>query len=400
MEKYYDIPEENSLDSMEWLEQADNLESKTRLESIEITPTVEKQVLNKIRDVLEPGTAFHCISKAVNLISRKYEWTGSRYDTSKFNIVFNREVVLTPNNVRDYLNLESELLKKIDNIFKYGIQARTFLPPGVVKNSSEYKQKMEYIEKNGTGGYDEQPMVYFSILGRGAESLDEPDGWYSGLSFIFEPPSKEVLPFENEENMIPRSKDAQGLTFGEYRVSNNPTRNYHIMKLMAEYPDLKINDPRLKIDSDSEYLEKYNVQTWPFTKDGKTRVDPTEGFSLLSRIAPRKFLGVVIDWSKISGIQMNVLIKDIVGLDEDISEISNQELYERTVEFYKKLEERDQFAINKHLSNLRERFISQMIESCMTNPEYILPVYDLEGNLIWPKQMDHNEIVEIKNIKK
>jgi hypothetical protein len=113
------------------------------------------------------------------------------------------------------------------------------------------------------------------------------------------------------------------------------------------------------------------------------------------RIPPRKFKGVILDWTVEMSTNSNfsVFLNDILEEGESYHDLSEDELYVRFVEFYKKLKNNNQASIHLHVSNLRRLFINSMLEACKENPENIIPVYDLDGNLVWPEEMPYDQIV-------
>lgn len=111
-------------------------------------------------------------------------------------------------------------------------------------------------------------------------------------------------------------------------------------------------------------LPKLSYSNWSHSQfrtspDNKGQINESStedyGFRLSSRVPPRLFKGIVVD----IGVKR-------IG--------TNDELY------YSKLS-----------SKLKE-ITDQMLDVDKEKPEYLLPVYDIDGNLLWPKQMKHVEV--------
>lgn len=222
MEKY-NIPENNSLDSMEGAEKTgiENL-SRNQENNIEISPEVEKMVMQKVKDIFEYGTAYAGWGgkKFLNLLDIRengyffdtalrdgqgntipsepdkdhgkhinrslgedfFEATLKEYKRvhDKLNVE-EVTVEISPDNIREYLN-HNHLDEKIGDVFKYGYQSNPNLfgydnrskyydPRDVIKNSEEYrlnlKEKEKFDEKVGSRvPYNVTHRVYFYIKGQ------------------------------------------------------------------------------------------------------------------------------------------------------------------------------------------------------------------------------------------
>ena len=108
-------------------------------------------------------------------------------------------------------------------------------------------------------------------------------------------------------------------------------------------------------------------QGWQKKEDVK--VDPSLGFTTKSRIAPRSFKGLIIN----DGERVNLSIDNQPVKIGDLTDEQRAEVRRKLIED----------AINTQLGLFNSK------------PELLLPVYDVSGELLWPKQMSHEEIKEL-----
>lgn len=132
-----------------------------------------------------------------------------------------------------------------------------------------------------------------------------------------------------------------------------------INMLKEKYPDIKPNDPRI-IDFINEDPKKRKYGRFRgsldfFTKEGETQAGEIEGFRTPLRISPRKFEGIAIDKKYLSEIKLNTQENQI---------------------------------------DLEENIIRMLTRSMESNNVFV-PIYDYEGNLLWPRKLSHEEIVQM-----
>ncbi|MEI7513679.1 MAG: hypothetical protein WCJ74_03615 [bacterium] len=359
MEKY-NIPEKHSLDSMEGAEKSQKAEQKSKNE--EIFPEIIEKVIEKVQDIMVPGIGYHSLTTFKNKLS------GSNLH-KKFD--FNSSL-----GIRYYLDyLPNELL----DIFSYGLA-----PKGFKENKEKYKEFAKSLRSDREQTY---PSVWFNITGRSISKEDNEKKYdsnlFGGIAIIFDVPSKES--FGKGLRTYPDIK------IGQYSISCSPRL---IGYLREKYPDIEPNDPRIidelyermkkqGVTDVKEYVDKFEnsdyVLQQTFTPEGKTRVSNVEGFMTPLRIAPRKFKGLVIDFNK--------LPKEIVLQEEEIPDV---ELYDRFHNFsYDKLSE-----------ELKKEKIISMVVGAMKEIGRYWPIYDIDGNLLWPQKMTHEEIVKMKEEEK
>ena len=97
---------------------------------------------------------------------------------------------------------------------------------------------------------------------------------------------------------------------------------------------------------------------------------PETGFVVSHRVAPRDFKGIIFRPVN------KIIVNAGAGGDEWASETAEV------------IMETDPEVLNTKFRLL----IEQMLESYAGKPELLLPVYDVKGNLLWPKQMSRREV--------
>lgn len=107
-----------------------------------------------------------------------------------------------------------------------------------------------------------------------------------------------------------------------------------------------------------------------FGKDGLPLVDSEYGFSLPYRVAPKSFRGVVLDWK-----DWNKLSRWLKCENEKEGKILESEIVTS-------LQER----MNKVVSIMKNVYVHN------NKKDSLIPVYDIRGNLLWPKQMSYEEV--------
>jgi hypothetical protein len=121
-------------------------------------------------------------------------------------------------------------------------------------------------------------------------------------------------------------------------------------------------------------------------EDGFPKPDAECGFELSHRVAPRLFKGIVIKTTR---------------------EITDEEMRAEMVDWnWSKEQEDEQIRMSRQspefcrvednspelLQARAEEIAKEMIETYKNNPERLLPIYDVDGNLLWPKQFSIEEI--------
>lgn len=411
MEKY-NIPEPNSLNSMEGAE----VENDSKIDNgFEVDPEIEKMVMDKVGDVLDDGKAYHVLRREmffnsesneeapcfINRIPPKkipdYLRTGGPKVRKIDDNTFIKEI--TVGNIKEYFKNEMLTEDDLEKFFTYGIitnyPRREYSEEGKMKLPDTYESYKELI-KSGKQEL-EKPIgqnasyvgtVYFTIQGReGKNKQDALKNWRgrnSGLTFVFRHPNEEIfnLGVDNKGDLIRNRK----LKFGQFSTSHYSNYDDILSKWLVEYPDLKPDDPRI-----GELVKRDGLSERGYFNENNQTLGRHEGFILPFRISPKRYEGLIVSFDGV------IYYEDIVEVGE--SEISDQELFDRFIRFNKSLQDGDQNAINKHFRNQINRTVRVMLESCKENPERIVPLYDNEGNLLWPQNIPYEEIVKTKEGK-
>lgn len=324
MSEKYNIPEPNSLDSVEGPEDGKDIEINNKLE---ISPEVERLVMKKVKDIFAYGTAYagwgggkflntlepkgggYFFKTALRdsdgrtipsepdkdhgkYISRDF---GSEYFNSQLQEtkrVYDKknpaevEVEISPSTIREYL-LHNHLNQRIEDVFKFGYQSdpnlsaydsrsKYYNPEDVVKSSDEYRKSVRAKDEfsrnthNSSAPYSANSRVYFYVTGKqghvGARYTDKPkdhivdNHFFRGISLIFDKPSKEVVPMHRSYNKDDKSDSRDG-----YPGFGEFTFSHGWFSKLNPFwgvkEGLSLDDPQL-----IEYLEKRFdeiKQEWP-----------------------------------------------------------------------------------------------------------------------------------------
>ncbi len=324
----------------------------------------------KIEDILNIDTAFHHLS-GIHQESRK--------GPQELHTLWAKDV-------REYCE-QKDFRNRLSKIFELGILGQS-MKFGVIDSKESYKKELSDVEDQY-----QSPNVYFNIYNRSADRNGEGNKRLStkyfnhGLTVLFDVPSKESF----GETYNPHNFD---IKIGEYSIAPHSSLGQTIQRIQREiHPDIKPNDPRL-LELLEKSIERGGVLSEHMTLEGETRgmtrVGPMDGFRTRLRIAPRKFKGIVIDCDKLK----NVIFKE--DLVQDDESVTDEELCKRFREFSHKL-------ANGDITNQeRESAIIDVIQDALKNikPEYMVPIYDPDGNLLWPQRVSHDEIIKLESLKK
>lgn len=123
---------------------------------------------------------------------------------------------------------------------------------------------------------------------------------------------------------------------------------------------------------------------------GKPLSDQEHGFTLNHRVAPRFFKGLVV-FVSISRKPTEKEIQRWLARDEAKTQASGSKIGMAWKE--KNYREIDVENPDRNGSSpLIKKLAVEMQEVNKNNPERLLPIYDIFGNLLWPKQMSYEEV--------
>ncbi|MEI6553090.1 MAG: hypothetical protein WCO09_00825 [bacterium] len=407
-----------------------------------ISPEIKECAMKKLKYIYEFGTAYTGLN--LNGYNRRVMNLAIEKDgvpcffvkkTNEQNKVEDEFTQISVENVREFLQ-PARFIEAMKNVFSYGVMGGTDDnmkngEPSVTKTAEDYRNKIEerkkrthvsnsgklipstYINNNAKNF-----PVYFNIVGRSQTQYAHIHHNYpytqSGITLIFDTPSREEAHFLKTDE----KKNKEHLKFGGYSV--NSTHTSRLGGVFERY-GFDLNSPAIKeefakIENDPEKLQELaqNIKrNYPnhmdpyylpnvgglyarniynaFTNEGLTRTNPDEGFELRNRIPPRKFQGLVL--SPPNGF---VCMEELINEGE---EVSDGELYERFIKFYKDLKDEEKQAKKIHKIFFTALITRIMSEIDKEKPENSIPIYDPEGNLIWPQEISRDEIVETTGAK-
>jgi len=276
------------------------------------------------------------------------------------------ETVLETSEAKNETELSSEVIEKImekvQDIDKKGLaysQSDYDNLPGILKDGllgqESYNRpggKKEGYKKRFGKEWAENThktkdaFVHFNIIGRGRDLLGE-KGLEIGRSYLGMPPNTIAIVFDikNYEEV----QQNYGAQEGKSHTFLNHDPNKRGEKLGVSIPDTEF------------------------------------GFVLSFRVAPRLFQGIVLS----PGRNMtNTEIEMKIRGDEREKQkygYSYDEEYNRAR--YKK----DKIADDDYSPYIKE-IVESMKEVNETKPERLIPIYDADGNLLWPEQMSYEEV--------
>ena len=245
-----------------------------------------------------------------------------------------------------------ENLKKLNDILEMGL-----LGNAEHKIKDANNRKAAWV-KAARGG---QAKIWMNIVGAGGDIQFVSDAFYfscDGTELGF------LLDLKSYKHKLTAIKDESCGTSRSYRASPggglgmierkavaagfNPEGTWEELKafLIANREKLEVTDETLK------YFGQYYI------------ADSENGFVASPRIAPRNFKGLVFRPTRgiIRGSYTGRVIK-----------------------------ETDKTVADKKLRQI----VQQILSTYSQKPELIMPIYDIDGNLLWPNQMSYAEVLKL-----
>jgi hypothetical protein len=309
----------------------------------ELSPEVVEKVMEKVQDINTKGIAYSRVSYAGSEESAQKEF----YEILKQKKFTREEDVL------EFYKREEETIREIKDktlisaksnlkkMFKVGIQGGLDRDSGIpgkkpIENSKDWQTKLKSGKEN---------FVFFNIVGRGLPPSSEKKrkSEIGNTNYMSSDAIAILFDLSGYKEIEPSSGDYDNKKNLTYRT-NSPTFTKVFDELKEKYPDLKLGDDRLK-----NYFP-YGKNGEGFDDQGLPLVETEYGFRLSPRVPPRRFSGIVFEMEKL-----------------DHSLASEDELSRRS-----------------------EEIVSVMNESTKKNS--LLPIYDTNGNLLWPKKMSYEEV--------
>ncbi len=367
-------------------------------ESQELKPEVLKEVMEKVQDILATDTAFLVYLKSSPFSRDKLnemQRIGGHTDPEEDN-----KIQLEYDWEKDGRNLESvksALQNGVLGIYKHAM-GEELADEARAKYASLLKSRAE-------------PAVYFNVIGRSSfvgEKIQDMHPSYGGfdndkISIIFDISKyKEDAPpiTQQEIDNIKRSmagkktKHPNGVTGNVGKTSEIPLNHFFSDSreltniLIRELITQGISDEksvREALTPGSSFLREFSKSAehkfWRqggggyVSEDGKLMPVTEYGFALKGRVQPRNFLGMAVALSRPE---------------------TEQEKDERSKKFGYETDKINRTKEEDHTKYLqRARFLASMQKDIYSSkPELIVPIYDFDGNLLWPKEMTREEIIK------
>lgn len=305
----------------------------------ELQPEILKQVVQKIEDIKKEGTAFSVITSN---------------NTSGFQIFDIGE--------RFTSVLHNGLLSTKWAHAVHGFQFKRNESDIQIDESMGGREGLDKFRENKK---DNLPnTVFFNIVGRGAKVQ---------ISLEIDPRTRRPNPNEYKDIPLNDTYEKSAWIIDPY----NPTRAekepytltviFDLNKYKSECEDFIKNVKNLSkedpaYDATHQKPSKYRAFTYnsspkqieniassvPLTLDGLPKTDVSYGFTVLNRVPPKFFKGLVLH-----------TLDDVDKQEQNINLV-----------------------------------VKKMIEEYSSKPELILPIYDVKGNLLWPEKLTHDQILE------
>ena len=229
-----------------------------------------------------------------------------------------------------------KVMAKVQDINKKGIAY------SIVLRGKQNDINFENVLKIGIQGLPKRnECVYFNIVKRGVSGPGEPIKRYLEIGNSYHMYSGDIAvifdieDFTESEPTYDREKP-KPFTF----YADDPALASFWKKLKLSNPNIKIGDSSLKNKA------PYGANRGQFDEQGNPKPEQEWGFVLAPNIVPERFKGIVMKMTRSEN-------------DKDFSV--------------------------ENLISLQEKIYAEKKEN-------ILPIYDANGNLHWPKQMSYEEV--------
>jgi len=251
--------------------------------------------------------------------------------------------------------------KKLRSIFAIGLIGTHKEQEGLDRSAFGNPTNLEAYTK--TLKEREKPDVFFNIVGR------------VGRGRI--PPEEQKI--ENYGYLMPLGHSTIFFTFDLSRFKETTTED-----------DKNLHSHTFTLYHPTRFLEKYNEK-------GQTMAEVEYGFRLSPRVPPKFLSGVVFALKrKLNEEEHEEKINQILTKNR---KSQHSEGYERDINWIREQER------HMYVEETRPEFISQrakqiaevMLEVNKNRPDQLIPIYDVHGNLWWPKQINYEEVKKLNH---
>jgi len=246
-------------------------------------------------------------------------------------------------------------------------------------------------------------VVHFNIVGRGRYlKLDYPaENKEIGKSYYVHPGAKVII-FDHSKfaELVPRHflKDSEREL---YDLKTRPSlaqpaktfraNDMELEKVTADFDDnTPITDPSLIRVMNNVDTSKADENAKRFDKYGLPVSDTEYGFVLSPRVAPRQFRGIVFSpgYADPERIQ-----NDLIRVEKLYKEGKINGEFQREQELEAATRRvMEATSDPKKVEKQAQKIVRQQLSANKDKKERLLPVYDVNGNLHWPKQMSYEEV--------
>jgi hypothetical protein len=235
------------------------------------------------------------------------------------------------------------LEQRLELVLKTGVLNPNLL--GAILKNEGKGEEGEVIHVEGEPDLKKRGNIYFNIIGKSAKWNYDTEKW-------------EEVKIENDGYLSDMKDEVDNiaLIFDLDKFRSEREVDY---KEFLESPEIFNekregwnwkNPPKSRAYTYNARMGSFNraLDTEiPFTSEGLPMADAGFGYVLANRIPPRFFKGLVLRPQE--GNSSDILVKKVI----------------------------EAMSLN-------------------SKPENLVPVYDIKGNLLWPKQLSHDEIIEMK----
>ncbi len=331
---------------------------------IKLTPEVIEKIMTKVQDIDAKGTAYSNIAaiwKSNRLAKEAEQKTRDWPTKGKTRVQVEQEIWEMWNSLpeREKEAFEEDWRKELFNIRRIlnrGLLGLNYEDDDRLDREGFIDKALTSYEKNRSPEGGKNVFVHFNITGRGGHekkyfSIGKTEiassHWISpnSIALLFDIESFDELPGEGKESSIYRNKDK--IIEGKKYQHNDP-------QLFGLYEEMKKAQGRDLTREDLRNKKGYMVGS--FNEEGRPVPTSEYGFVLTPSIKPTSFRGIVIDL-------ISLREKDFIDADRVVDDLGNL-----------------------------------LLRTYGHTPELLIPIYDTDGNLVWPKRKSHEQIVEeLKN---
>lgn len=315
----------------------------------ELSPEIIKKIMEKVQDIDNKGVAYTSVGDfGFNKAYRSFGHALFEAEKSR-NYKMVEGLARTKN---DFIKsrkqeLDSKFTVHLGDILKFGIQGGVKMEEREI-GATTGKQWSQLLKDLRT-----DKRVHFNIVGRSipdhSGSKTEIGNAYFSNIYNQEDGQEDltiIFDISDFEETNPTSNyTTKGVTPRKYHSNDSSilnTFNFYKENAFPLKPDLKVGDPLLK-EHGKNHKHEIGVHRH-FDEEGKPMPDTEHGFVLTPRIPSWRFRGLVLG-----------------GSDEDV--------------------------------NKRVLEMTKMMKGTYGNKtEKLLPIYNQNGDLLWPKQMSYEEV--------